>query len=51
MGVLTKLDLMDDGTDAREILENKIFPLRRGIHSEPYFFDTDFCYEDAALFR
>ena len=22
---------MDDGTDAREILENKIFPLRRGI--------------------
>lgn len=30
IGVITKLDLMDDGTDAREILENKIFPLRRG---------------------
>lgn len=30
IGVLTKLDLMDEGTDAREILENKIFPLRRG---------------------
>ena len=30
IGVLTKLDLMDEGTNAREILENKIFPLRRG---------------------
>ena len=30
IGVLTKLDLMDEGTDAHEILENKIFPLRRG---------------------
>lgn len=30
IGVLTKLDLMDEGTDAREILENKLVPLRRG---------------------
>ncbi|XP_072429648.1 dynamin 3a isoform X5 [Chiloscyllium punctatum] len=30
IGVITKLDLMDDGTDARDILENKILPLRRG---------------------
>ncbi|CAO4387008.1 unnamed protein product [Caenorhabditis nigoni] len=30
IGVLTKLDLMDEGTDAREILENKLFTLRRG---------------------
>ena len=30
IGVLTKLDLMDEGTDAREILENKLFSLRRG---------------------
>lgn len=30
IGVITKLDLMDDGTDAREILENKLLPLRRG---------------------
>lgn len=30
IGVLTKLDLMDEGTDAREILENKLFQLRRG---------------------
>lgn len=30
IGVLTKLDLMDQGTDAREILDNKVFPLRRG---------------------
>ena len=30
IGVLTKLDLMDDGTDAKDILENKFLPLRRG---------------------
>lgn len=30
IGVLTKLDLMDDGTDARDILENRLLPLRRG---------------------
>ena len=30
IGVLTKLDLMDEGTDARDILENKVFQLRRG---------------------
>eukprot|EP00048_Salpingoeca_helianthica_P014511 m.222047 g.222047 ORF g.222047 m.222047 type:complete len:832 (+) comp15947_c0_seq1:403-2898(+) len=30
LGVITKLDLMDQGTDAREILENKLLPLRRG---------------------
>nr|XP_033816906.1 dynamin-3 isoform X3 [Geotrypetes seraphini] len=30
IGMITKLDLMDDGTDAREILENKLLPLRRG---------------------
>ena len=30
IGVITKLDLMDQGTDAREIMENKLLPLRRG---------------------
>lgn len=30
IGVLTKLDLMDDGTDAKDILDNKVFHLRRG---------------------
>ena len=30
IGVLTKLDLMDDGTDARDVLLNKALPLRRG---------------------
>merc|ERR1712212_1462953 len=30
IGVITKLDLMDEGTDARDILENKTLPLRRG---------------------
>lgn len=31
IGVITKLDLMDEGTDARDILENHILPLRRGM--------------------
>ncbi|KAK2551884.1 Dynamin-1 [Acropora cervicornis] len=30
IGVITKLDLMDTGTDARDILENRVLPLRRG---------------------
>lgn len=30
IGVITKLDLMDEGTDAREVLQNKKLPLRRG---------------------
>ncbi|XP_051866975.1 dynamin-3-like [Pristis pectinata] len=30
IGVITKLDLMDEGTDARNVLENKLLPLRRG---------------------
>lgn len=31
IGVITKLDLMDEGTDARDILENRLLPLRRGV--------------------
>jgi dynamin 1-like protein len=30
VGVLTKLDLMDPGTDASDMLLNKVIPLRRG---------------------
>ncbi|XP_066259141.1 dynamin-like [Euwallacea similis] len=30
IGVITKLDLMDQGTDARDVLENKLLSLRRG---------------------
>ncbi|XP_066532503.1 dynamin 3a isoform X2 [Hoplias malabaricus] len=30
IGVITKLDLMDEGTDARNVLENRLLPLRRG---------------------
>jgi Dynamin central region len=30
VGVLTKLDLMDPGTDCADILLNQIIPLRRG---------------------
>lgn len=33
IGVITKLDLMDEGTDARDILENKLLPLRRGLEN------------------
>lgn len=31
IGVVTKLDLMDEGTDARDVLENRLLPLRRGL--------------------
>ncbi|TKR61100.1 hypothetical protein L596_028255 [Steinernema carpocapsae] len=42
IGVLSKLDLMDQGTDARDILENNVLPLKRGgskltLKTEPYF--------------
>ncbi|TSK58141.1 Dynamin-1 [Bagarius yarrelli] len=30
IGVITKLDLMDKGTDARDVLENRVLPLCRG---------------------
>jgi len=30
IGVLTKVDIMDHGTDATDILQNKVIPLRRG---------------------
>ena len=30
IGVITKLDMMDKGTDARDILENKFLPLKKG---------------------
>jgi dynamin 1-like protein len=30
IGVLTKIDLMDRGTDALEMLENRVYPLRLG---------------------
>uniref|UniRef100_A0A8C1NHT0 dynamin GTPase n=1 Tax=Cyprinus carpio TaxID=7962 RepID=A0A8C1NHT0_CYPCA len=36
IGVITKLDLMDEGTDARDILENKLLPLRRGQISNTF---------------
>lgn len=38
IGVITKLDLMDEGTDAKDILENKLLPLRRGEHTRSYSF-------------
>ncbi|TWW60972.1 Dynamin-1 [Takifugu flavidus] len=34
IGVITKLDLMDEGTDARDILENKLLPLLRGMQQK-----------------
>ncbi len=30
LGVITKLDLMDEGTDARDIFEGRIVPLKKG---------------------
>lgn len=34
--MITKLDLMDEGTDAKDILENKLLPLRRGEHAHTH---------------
>lgn len=31
VGVITKLDLMDEGTDALDMLEGRVIPLRRGF--------------------
>ncbi|CAM9847171.1 unnamed protein product [Phaeothamnion confervicola] len=31
IGVLTKLDLMDPGTDASDMLQNRVIPLKRGF--------------------
>ena len=31
IGVLTKLDLMDDGTDALEMLQGRVIPLKKGF--------------------
>ncbi|CAB4070375.1 DNM1_3 [Lepeophtheirus salmonis] len=45
IGVLTKLDLMDEGTDAREVLENKLLPLRR---AERKFFLSHPAYRNMA---
>lgn len=35
IGVLTKVDIMDHGTDARDILNNKVYPLKRGNSVTP----------------
>ena len=32
IAVITKLDLMDHGTNARDILLNKLLPLKRGMN-------------------
>lgn len=36
IGVITKLDMMDEGTDARDILENEKLPLRRESFAKAY---------------
>ncbi len=59
IGVITKLDLMDDGTDARDVLENRLLPLRRGRYNRTFIllstetvpshktftFENNFCIE------
>ncbi len=32
IGVVTKIDLMDQGTDALDLLNGKIYPLNLGYH-------------------
>lgn len=36
------MDLMDEGTDARDVLENKLLPLRRGRQGTPLTHSTAF---------
>ncbi|KRY75464.1 Dynamin [Trichinella pseudospiralis] len=52
IGVITKLDLMDEGTDAREILENRLLPLRRGtVPNQRWMCGSFYCSIPNALFR
>lgn len=51
VGVITKIDLMDAGTNARDILENKIYPLKLGyigvINRSQHDIDTKKSMEEA----
>ena len=40
--MITKLDLMDEGTDAREIFEGKLLPLKKGYIGVVNRFATTF---------
>jgi dynamin GTPase len=60
IGVITKLDLMDQGTDARDVLENRTLPLKRGYigvvnRSQKSIIDgkkiETALYEEAAFFQ
>jgi dynamin 1-like protein len=50
LGVLTKLDLMDPGTDASDILLNKVIPLRKGyigvVNRGQLDVESDLCIRD-----
>ena len=49
-GVLTKLDLMDPGTDACDVLQNKVIPLRKGyigvVNRGQLDVESDLCIKD-----
>jgi len=53
VGVLTKLDLMDDGTDSSEILMNRVIPLRRGyvgvVNRGQRDVNVDLCIQEGML--
>lgn len=40
IGVITKIDMMDDGTDCKEVLENRVYHLKRGK-----FFSERLCWD------
>lgn len=39
IGVITKVDIMDQGTDAVDILNNRLFPLKRYFDMYIYVFN------------
>ena len=39
IGVITMLDIMNPGTNAREILENKVIPLKLGKMTHTYTYN------------
>ena len=49
IGVLTKVDIMDAGTDCMDILHNKVVPLRRGYVAVVNRSQKDIIEGDAAV--
>ena len=51
MGVVTKLDLMDKGTDAVDVLRGNVIPLKRGFVGVSALMSLEGTWETSALLR